>query len=70
MEQFEKTRLFSFLLLPEFTLLALSSAVDPLRIANQLAQKLLYRWQVLSEDGDPVRSSLGVEVGADAAGTL
>jgi AraC family transcriptional regulator, carnitine catabolism transcriptional activator len=61
----EQTRTFAFLLLPEFTLLAFSSAVEPLRIANQLAQKPLYRWVILSEDGFPVRSSSGVEVGVD-----
>ncbi|WP_371228061.1 GlxA family transcriptional regulator [Roseovarius sp. 2305UL8-3] len=64
-ERFEKTRHFAFLLLPEFTLLAFSSAIDPLRIANQLAQKPLYQWQVLSEGGGPVRSSSGILVGAD-----
>lgn len=63
--KFEKTRHFAFLLLPKFTLLAFSSAVDPLRIANQLAQKPLYRWEVLSEDGGPVQSSSGIEVTAD-----
>jgi hypothetical protein len=35
----KKTRWFEFLLLPEFTLLVFSAALDPLRIANQLAQK-------------------------------
>ncbi len=57
------TRWFGFLLLPEFTLLAFSAALDPLRIANQLAQKPLYGWIVLSEDGNAVSSSSGVDVG-------
>ena len=35
-----------FLLLPNFTLLAFSAALDALRIANQLAQKPLYCWYV------------------------
>lgn len=56
------TRWFSFLLLPEFTLLAFSSAVDPLRIANQLAQKPLYGWHIVSENGQAVRSSSGIDV--------
>ena len=56
------TRWFGFLLLPEFTLLAFSSALDPLRIANQLAQKPLYGWWVLSETGAPVASSSGLDV--------
>ncbi len=51
-----------FLLLPRFTLLAFSAAVDPLRIANQLSQKPLYRWTVLSENGQAVRSSSGMDV--------
>lgn len=65
-EGFTATREFGFLLLPEFTLLAFSSALDPFRIANQLAQKPLYRWQVYSEDGAQVRSSSGVDVMVDA----
>nr|WP_323782512.1 GlxA family transcriptional regulator [Amylibacter sp.] len=60
----KETRWFGFLLLPEFTLLAFSSALDPLRIANQLAQKPLYGWVVLSETGGAVCSSSGVDVGA------
>lgn len=62
-----ETRSYAFLLLPEFTLLAFSSALDPLRIANQVSQKPLYRWQVLSGDGRPVASSSGVSVLPDAA---
>lgn len=56
------TRSFHFALLPGFTLLAFSSAVEPLRIANQLSQLPLYRWSVVSEEGGPVESSSGVIV--------
>lgn len=58
------TRRYAFILVPGFTLLAFASAVEPLRIANQLSQQPLYRWQVLSETGDPVASSSGIPVGA------
>lgn len=61
------TRNFAFLLLPEFTLLAFSSAIDPLRISNQLSQRPLYRWTILSEDGRPVSSSCGVSVNVDGS---
>lgn len=61
-EGFEAPRDLGFLLLPRFTLLAFSAALDPLRIANQLAQKPLYRWSVFSETGDPVKSSSGIEI--------
>ena len=58
-------RHFAFHLLPDFTLLAFSAAIDPLRIANQLAQQPLYRWTVMSADGSPVVSSCGMSVNVD-----
>jgi len=60
-----KTREFAFLALPRFTLLAFSSAVEPLRIANQLTQQPLYGWSLISMDGAPVESSAGVRVEVD-----
>lgn len=63
----DSTKHLGFLLLPEFTLLAFSAALEPLRIANQLAQKPLYHWVVFSETGSPVVASSGVEVGVDKA---
>lgn len=59
------TREFAFLALPRFTLLAFSSAVEPLRIANQLTQQPLYRWKLVSKDGAPVESSAGVRIEVD-----
>lgn len=61
------TRDYAFVVVPGFTLLAFASAVEPLRIANQLSQQPLYRWRVLSVDGAPVASSSGIPVGVDAA---
>ena len=58
---------FYFLLLPKLTLLAFSAALEPLRIANQVAGKELYRWYVLTEDGAPVRCSCGVMLSPDEA---
>jgi len=59
------TQDYVFILVPGFTLLAFSSAVEPLRIANQLSQQPLYRWRLLSETGQPVASSSGIPVGVD-----
>jgi AraC family transcriptional regulator, carnitine catabolism transcriptional activator len=63
----KETRWFGFLLLPQFTLLAFSAALDPLRIANQLAQKPLYGWMVYSEGGAPVSSSSGIDISIHAS---
>ena len=60
-------RRFHFLLCPSFTLLAFSAAIDALRIANQLSQRALYDWRILSVDGGPVVSSSGVSVNVDAS---
>lgn len=59
------TRNYGFLLVPNFTLLAYSSAVEPLRMANKLSNKALYRWHTISVDGEPVASSSGVRIPAD-----
>ena len=59
------TRDFYFMMLPKMTMLAFSAAVEPLRIANQLTGKCLYRWYLLSEDGLPVRCSNGVSIVVD-----
>lgn len=58
-------KVFCFLMLPRLTMLAFAAAIEPLRIANQLAKKELYRWYTLSEDGRPVRCSNGVLMAPD-----
>lgn len=55
-----------FLLLPRFTMLALSSAIEPLRVANQLSQHELYRWHTVA-DTSAVASSCGVELNAQSS---
>ena len=54
-----KTQHFSFFLMPEFTHIAFSCALEPLRIANLVAGKPLYRWSLLSEDGERAVCSNG-----------
>ena len=56
-----------FLLLPKFSLMAFSSASEPLRTANVLAGKRLYDWQLISMDGKPVTASNGMQCVPDAA---
>lgn len=55
----------AFVLLPKFTMLAFTSAIEPLRMANQLTGRVLFRWTVLSDDGQPVACSNGVRVMVD-----
>lgn len=55
----------TFVLLPKFTMLAFSAAIEPLRMANQLTGQVLFRWQVMSGDAAPVACSDGVAVMAE-----
>lgn len=63
----ERSSVFGFLLLPEFTAIAFTAAIEPLRLANYVSGRELYRWVLLSADGRPVRSSAGFSVGVDHA---
>jgi transcriptional regulator GlxA family with amidase domain len=54
-----------FLLLDNFTLISLASAVEPLRMANHLSCKELYRWYTLTQNGGPVSASDGLQITPD-----
>ena len=57
-------RTIVFLLVPEFTMIAFTSAVEALRSANRMLGFDAYRWRLASETGAPVTASNGVEVAA------
>ena len=61
----ERPRPYVFLLLEHFTLLAFASALEPLRLANWIAKKPLYAWQVVAENGAPVPCSAGMAITPD-----
>ncbi|PSL18725.1 GlxA family transcriptional regulator [Shimia abyssi] len=46
-----KSETFAFLLVPEFTHIAFSCAIEPLRIANLISGRTLYSWVLASSDG-------------------
>ena len=58
---------FAFLLLPQFSMLAFSSAVEPLRAANRLSGETLYDWKILTADGQPIHSSSRMHLLPDGA---
>lgn len=51
-----------FLLIPDFSMIALSAAIEPLRLANRVAGQELYRWSLYSQTGAPVTASNGIDV--------
>ena len=42
-----RAEIFGFLLVPQFSMMAFVSALEPLRVANRLGQRALYRWIIL-----------------------
>ncbi len=56
-----------FILIPNFSLIAFTSAIEPLRLANRVSAKALYQWRLVSADGQPVTSSCGVVLHPEGA---
>lgn len=55
------------LLIPQFSLMAFSAALEPLRSANRLLGREFYRWTIFSPDGDAVTASNGIPITAQVA---
>lgn len=53
---------FAFLTLSEYSLIALSSAVEALRMANRVAKRDAYEWAIVSLDGQPTQASNGLSM--------
>ncbi|MBP0614622.1 GlxA family transcriptional regulator [Jiella mangrovi] len=53
-------RTIVFLLVPNFSMLAFANAIEPLRIANRIVGREIYRWRIASADGATVTASNGV----------
>ena len=61
-----RQRHFVFVLLNDFTFLPFASALEPLRIANRMSEKVLYRWTITAEGGDTARCSAGTRMVVDS----
>jgi len=51
-----------FLLVPQFSMLSFTSALEPLRVANRVAERDLYNWNFYSIDDQPVEASNGIAI--------
>jgi AraC family carnitine catabolism transcriptional activator len=55
----------AFLLIPRFSMIALFSALEPLRVANRFAGEI-FSWRFVSMDGEGVAASNGIPVSVSA----
>jgi transcriptional regulator GlxA family with amidase domain len=58
---------FGFLMVPDFSMIAFTSALEALRLANRCSGRTLYGWRVFSPDGNPVKASNGVAIAVDGS---
>lgn len=55
----------AFLVMPGFPMACLTSAIEPLRAANEITSTDSFRWLVVAEDEKPVKSSANVRFDPD-----
>jgi transcriptional regulator GlxA family with amidase domain len=58
---------YAFLTLPNYSLIAVSNALEPLRMANRLVGREVYEWSVVSLDGQPSMASSGLQLAPSGA---
>ena len=51
---------YAFLTLPDYSMIALTNAIEPLRMANRVSGQNAYEWLVVTPDGEPVTASNGL----------
>jgi transcriptional regulator GlxA family with amidase domain len=56
-----------FFLVPEFTMIAFATAIEPLRSANRMLGYEAYKWRLASLDGKPVQGSNNIEIKIDTS---
>jgi AraC family transcriptional regulator, glycine betaine-responsive activator len=52
----------AFLLVPQFSMMAFSAAIEPLRSANRMSERQLFEWRLTSVDGKEVPASNGIGI--------
>ena len=58
---------FGFLQVPNYSMIAFTSAVEVLRMANRQSGRELYRWSIYTIDGLPEKASNGLEITPDGS---
>jgi len=53
---------YAFLTLPHYSMIALTNAIEPLRMANRVSGHAAYEWVVASLDGEPAVASNGMMI--------
>ena len=63
----DRQKTIVFFLVPNFSMIAFSTAIEPLRLANRMRGDEMYAWRLASFDGKPVAASNGITVNVDSS---
>ena len=55
----------TLLILPDSSLLSVASTLDPLRAANRVTGRELYRWRLVSPEGTPPVTTCGLPIAVE-----
>jgi transcriptional regulator GlxA family with amidase domain len=58
---------YAFLTLPNYSLIAVANALEPLRMANRIVGREVYEWTITTLDGQPAIASSGLELAPTVA---
>jgi transcriptional regulator GlxA family with amidase domain len=58
---------YAFLTLPNYSLIAVANALEPLRMANRLVGREIYQWSIISMDGSSTDASSGLNLSPTGA---
>jgi AraC family transcriptional regulator, glycine betaine-responsive activator len=58
---------YAFLTLPNYSLIAVANALEPLRMANRVVGREVYEWSIISMDGEAVEASSGLNLSPTGA---
>jgi transcriptional regulator GlxA family with amidase domain len=62
-----RSRTITFFLVPNFSMIAFASAIEPLRLANRHLGHQYYRWRLITLDGEDGQASNGLQVRVDGS---
>lgn len=63
----DKAHRIAFIMIPNFSMIAFVTAIEPLRLANRLSGETHFSCQAFSVDGQPVTASNGMSVSVDGS---
>lgn len=58
---------FVFFLVPNFSMIAFATALEPLRLTNRHYGREVYSWRLISENGEPVSASNNIACSVDGS---